>query len=239
MERMRLLWGCFSRGRETLPLCPVSFLGPGTAPANASRRTESRQQYAEEFLMRIGARKQQPDAPRIAQDDRAELEHFEPALQSSVPESPTRRIVSTSTQAAAESRSRNWLGHQAWQLVRSAKSPSCCPLILVFHLAAGAINLLVELLSLARKAGDNKARVGPLRAVLGPGDDAALSVPTAGRVVEKSRRSAAFLWCFGTAPRRSSSSRRRARAGVSFSPAPRCNRCDSARTSAAFSSGKN
>ena len=74
----------------------------------------------------------------------------------------------------------------------------------VLHLAACAVELLVEvagLVLLARQRGDDKARVGLALGPFGLGDDAAFVAPTVarspGKVLEATRRLAGFLALLG------------------------------------------
>jgi len=57
----------------------------------------------------------------------------------------------------------------------------------VLGLASGTIELLVERFRQARQIGDDEPAVGPLRAGLDAGDDAALDVPALGGVAEIGR----------------------------------------------------
>ena len=74
------------------------------------------------------------------------------------------------------------MGHHLWHEVRSANRSRLLLLDAVLHVAARAIELLVEILRIAFQVGDDVARVGSLWTVLDTRDHPALGVPGAGCV---------------------------------------------------------
>lgn len=63
---------------ETLPPAPVVFPRAGDSTRSGLRAAQALADVAKEVLVRIGAGKEEPDAPGVAQDHRADFEQLEP-----------------------------------------------------------------------------------------------------------------------------------------------------------------
>src|SRR6516162_9687205 len=130
----------------------------------------------------------------------------------------TRRRAQTSTYAIAANHSRNWLARMVLAEVRSANRSSWHSLMRFSHVAACAINLLVEVTGLmlaASQRGDDKARVGLAAGPLGLADDAARPAPAIqrrpGKVLEAPCRLAGLLAVLARGGQFGSDRRREAR----------------------------
>jgi hypothetical protein len=137
----------------------------------------------------IGAGKEQADAPGVAQNHRADLEQLEP---DGLHLGPRQFGAGESESADGFHQPIGAGGKQKPELVGPpvvatgavGEQPELLFLDPVFHFAARAVDLVVEGLCVAGKVGDDEARVAALGGVLGLGDDPALFIPTARRVIE-------------------------------------------------------
>src|SRR5258708_21399036 len=63
----------------------------------------------------------------------------------------------------------------------------------VLHFSAGAVDVFIQCLRRVTQIGDHEARVGPLRVVLGFGDQPAVARPAASAVVKLTKDALRFL----------------------------------------------